>query len=226
MVILPGTGLALALVGPLLLLLSSRAFRVDALSIPFRLAFWLLALVVLALAAHAGGPWLGRIGAEPPGWIPLAGAVVAAIAILAIFPALQRLQKFLGGMGTAQTEFFNRIAALSVAHRVFLVVTAALVEEVLYRGYAIGIGRHLFGSVSVAVAISLTLFVVSHYRWGVSHLISVCWAGLVLSLLFVVTNNLFACILAHLAVDAFGLLLLPWVASRQRARQESLAREG
>ncbi|HEX7049483.1 MAG TPA: CPBP family intramembrane glutamic endopeptidase [Longimicrobiales bacterium] len=218
-------GLALALGGQILLQLSSKAFRFDSFSLPFRLSFWLLALAVLALAAYGGGPWLTRIGAEPLGWLSLIGAVVAAVATLAIFPSLQRLQKILGGKGTEQTESFKKIAGLSAAHRAFLVVTAAVVEEILYRGYGIGIGRHLFGNVSVAVGISLLLFVGSHFRWGISHLISVFWCGLVLSLLFVATNNLFACILAHFVIDAFGVLLLPWAMARKRAREAPLAHE-
>jgi membrane protease YdiL (CAAX protease family) len=214
MVFLLNAGLALALAGQAVLLLLARAFRLDPLSVRFRLAFWVLALFVLALAAYSGGPWLSRMGVSPLGWLPLVGSIAAAIAVVAIFPPLQRLQKVLGGSELEQTESFRKIAGLSVAHRTFIVVTAAVIEETLYRGYGIGIGQHLLGQTSVAAALSLLLFVGSHFRWGTGHLVSVFWGGLVLSGLFVATNNLLACILAHFLVDAFGLLLLPWAQSR------------
>lgn len=100
-----------------------------------------------------------------------------------------------------------------------MVVTAAVVEEVLYRGYAIGIGQHVWGSLAVAFVVSLFVFVVVHFSHGMIQLITVFWIALLMSLLFVLTNNLFACMLAHFVVDAVGVLLMPWVASRQRAQE-------
>ena len=47
-----------------------------------------------------------------------------------------------------------------------------------------------------------------------------------MSLLFIVTGNLFACILAHFVVDGLSMLFVPWVASRKRARAALPASEG
>lgn len=226
MAILLDIGLAFSLGGPLLLLLASKWLRFNSLSLPSRLFLWLLAFIVLALAAFSGSPWLRRVGAQPVGWIQLIGAVVATITILGAFPFLQRLQKAVGGTSEEQTETFQKIACLPVPYRVFLVVTAATVEEVLYRGYAIGIGQYVLDSLPAAFIISLLVFVATHFRWGISHLISVFWAALVLSLLFVFTNNLFACILAHFTVDAVGFLLLPSVMPHQRIREAPTIHEG
>lgn len=127
------------------------------------------------------------------------------------------MQKALGGVSVEQTELFSRLAKLSFGYRLFIVMTAAVVEEVLYRGYAIGVGRYVFGSLFIAILVSLAAFVAAHFRWGMSHLLSVFWPGLVLSLLFVSTNNLLVCILAHAAVDAVGLLVAPAAMRRKNA---------
>ena len=109
---------------------------------------------------------------------------------------------------------------------VVVAATAAVVEEVLYRGYAIGIGQYVWGSLAVAVAVSVLVFVVAHFSHGVMQLLTVLWIALLVSLLFVVTSNLFACMLAHFVIDAMGVLVMPWAAARQRARKAATAPEG
>lgn len=226
MAIVLDIGLAIALGGPLLLLLAAKKFLFESLSLPFRLSLWLIAFIALALTAYSGGPWLLHIGAQQLGWLDLLGAVVATIAIFVGAALLQLLLRSLGVTNAKAAESVQKIVGLSFPYRVFVVVTAAVVEEILYRGYAIGIGQHLFGSLTVAVVVSLIVFTVVHFRWGISHLVLVFWAALVMSLLFVLTNNLFACILAHFAVDAVGFLLQPAVMARQQAQKAAPAHEG
>ena len=211
-------GLALSLLGAPLLLLGFKALRIDSLSLISRVALWLLAGTVLAFATYGSGSWSQQIGIQAPTAIHLAAAVFAAFAMLAIWPIAQHLQKSYGGVRVEQTESFQKIARFSFGRRLFLVVTAAVVEEILYRSYAIGIGQTIWGSMMAAVVVSLGVFVAAHFQWGVSHLFFVFWAGLVLSLLFVFTNNIWACMLAHAIVDAVGLLLAPAAMARKRTR--------
>jgi membrane protease YdiL (CAAX protease family) len=226
MVVILDIGLAISLGGPLLLLLAAKKFRFESLSLPSRLSLWLLALVALVLAAYSAGPWLLLIGVQPFGWVALLGAVVATIAILFGGGLLQLLLRSLGVTNAKAAESAQNILRLSFQYRVFVVVTGAVVEEILYRGYAIGIGQHVFGSLTVAVVASLIVFTVVHFRWGISHLVVVSWAALVMSLLFVLTNNVFACILAHFVVDAVGFLLQPAITARQQAQKAATVHEG
>ncbi len=214
-------GLALSLLGVPLLLLAFKIFCVDSLSLLSRVALWLLAIAVLVLAAYSSGSWRQQIGVQTPTAFHLGVAFLAALAMLSIWPVAQRLQKALGGVSVEQTARFRMVAGFSVGYRVFIAITAAVVEEILYRGYAVGIGQYIFGSVSVAVVVSLGVFVIAHFRWGMSHLFSVFWTGLILSLLFVYTNDLLACILAHGVIDAVGLLLAPAVMARKLTREPS-----
>lgn len=59
-----------------------------------------------------------------------------------------------------------------LGHRSFVVMTAAVTEEVLYRGYAIGVGQHLLGSTWLACALSIAAFTLGHLRWGLAHLVA------------------------------------------------------
>lgn len=206
---------------------AAKKSRFDSLSIRGRLSFWLLALIALVLAMYGAGPsWLKGLGVQPFGWLDLLGAVVVVIASLVGAICFQLLQRKLGIRNTEGAKLQQKLYGLSAPHRFLVVVTAAVVEEVLYRGYAIGIGQHVWGSLVVASAVSLFVFVVVHFSHGVFQLITVCWIALLISLLFVITNNLLACILAHFVVDALGVLVMPWAASRQRARRVSLAEDG
>lgn len=215
------TGLALALLASPLLLLAFKALHLDTRALWVRLSLWGFAIVTLALAASSGGPWLAQIGVHALGWAQGLETLAAIVVVLAGMPLLQRLQKRLGGKATDQMKAFRKAAGQSLLQRLFLVVTAAVVEEVLYRGYAIGIGTVVFGNLWIAFVVSLAAFVAAHLRWDASQLVTAFWAGLVLALLFVVSGNLFACIIAHFVVDAVGFLLMPRLISSRTTPQSS-----
>jgi len=220
-------GLAVSLGGPLVLLLAARNSRFDSLSIAGRLSLWLFALIVFALAGYGAGPlWLTRMGVTPFGWSDLVGAVLVVVVSFVGAIGFQLLQRKLGIKNAEGAKLQQKVYGLSTPRRFFVVVTAAVVEEVLFRGYAIGIGQYVWGSLEVAFAVSLLVFVVVHFSHGVFQLATVAWIAFFMSLLFVLTNSLFACILAHFAIDAAGVLLMPWVASRQRSRRAALAQDG
>ena len=220
------TGLAIALGGPLLLVLASRRFIFDSLSLPSRLSLWLLAIAALMMAALGGGPWLPRLGVKAFGLFDLVSTLVAIIAMLVGAILLQLLLSRLGFKNAKGSELQQKVFAHSASYRFFIVVTAAVSEEVLYRGYAIGIGQEVWGSLAIAIAVSLFVFVAAHFTHGAKALASVFWISLIMSFLFVVTGNLFACILAHFAVDAFGVLYAPWITARHRARTALPVGEG
>jgi membrane protease YdiL (CAAX protease family) len=199
-------GLVISLAGILLFQISCDLLRIDSLRVAPRSAFWLLAISALTIAALEPGLWLRQMGVQIPTWPHAAAALLAILAKLVSTPALLRIQRACG-IAVQQSERFQRIRTLSISHQLYIVVTAAITEEILYRGYAIGIGRHLFGSLAMAIAASLGAFVISHFRWGASHLMPVFVSGLILSILFVSTTALSACILAHVGFILGGHVL-------------------
>lgn len=217
---MPVAGLAIALGGPLLLVLLVRWLALDAVSLGSRLILWSLAGIVLAIAARDGGPWLSDMGFTPFGWRDLLVTIVAIFAMLGGAVVLQLCVAKLGFDRASGSELQKKIYALPARYRVFMIFTAAVTEEVLYRGYAIGIGKDVIGSLPVAFAVSLVVFVAAHFTHGARALVTVFWISLVMSLLFVFTGNLFTCMLAHFVVDAFGVLLAPWMMARRRAQAQ------
>jgi membrane protease YdiL (CAAX protease family) len=213
------TGLVLALGGAPAILAIVRVGRLDPLGWRPRLGFWLLAGVVVALACGGAANGLDLLGWRPPSGTTLAFALVGALAAFLAWPLVQLGQRWLGGTAVHQTETFKKLVGVPLPYRIFLVLTAGVTEEILYRGYGIGVGSEILGSGRVAVALSLCCFVAAHFRWGAGHLVSVCWAGLVLSVLFVLSRDLVACIVAHTLIDTVGLIIAPWGLER-RARQE------
>ncbi|WP_329742889.1 CPBP family intramembrane glutamic endopeptidase [Dyella sp. A6] len=217
---MPVVGLAIALGGPLLLVLLVRCLALDAVSLASRLTLWALAGIVLAIAVHDGGSWPSMMGIGPFGWTDFLTTVVAIVVMLVGAIVLQLCVAKLGFNRASGSGLQKKIYALSARYRVFMIFTAAVTEEILYRGYAIGIGQSVFGSLSVAFAVSLIVFVAAHFTHGAKALVTIFWVSLVMSLLFVYTGNLITCMLAHFAVDAFGVLFAPWAMARQQARAE------
>lgn len=214
-------GLAVSLGGPLLYVLVGRKLAFESLSLPGRLLHWLVAAGVLAIAARGDGAWLVHIGARPPTGSDLLATLVAIVVMLAGGIACQVLLGKLGFKGGTQRELLKKLFRLSAPYRLLIVITAAVTEEVLFRGYAIGIGQQIWGSLDVALIVSLFVFVAAHYTQGAKAMVPIFWVTLVMSLLFVHTGNLFACIAAHFVLDALGLLVAPWIAARRRVRMAS-----
>jgi hypothetical protein len=136
-------GLAVSLLGAPILLTTARLFHVNPVGLPVRLALWALAGVVCGIAMLAGESWSDSLGLRVPSWQMLLGAATATFAVLLAWPFLQYIQRKARGNLVTDNVVFRKIVALPLAYRLFLVVTAAVTEEILYRGFAIGIGKIL-----------------------------------------------------------------------------------
>ena len=208
-------GVAIALLGWPLVLLAFRLLGRDTLSYVPRLCGWALAALCVVLAATNSPNGIASLGVRAISMQTLVLGVLTAVGALLSFAAIGAIQRAMG-LPNADIAMFTRVTALPVVHRLFLVITAGVNEEILYRGYAIGLGQNLFGNVWVAAAVSLLVFTLAHLNWRASHLISVAVAGGALSVLFVLSGDLVACILAHTLVDAVAVALMP-VYLRRRA---------
>jgi CAAX prenyl protease-like protein len=208
-------GLAVSLLGAPILLITVKLMDANSLALPVRLALWLLAGVVYAIAQLAGEPWSLLMGLRVPGWHTVLGAAAATTAVLLAWPLLQYVQRNAGGSLIMENTVFRKIVALPLAYRLFLVATAAVTEEILYRGFGVGIGKVVLGNTLEAATLSAVIFTVTHFRWGLSHMLSVLWTALALTSLFVVTDDLLACIMAHGALDTVGLVIAPAVMARR-----------
>jgi membrane protease YdiL (CAAX protease family) len=143
-------------------------------------------------------------GLRAPGWLDLLSAFGALVAALVLSALVSRLV-------TAPKFDLYQIASVPIAVRVCLVLTAAICEEFIFRGFAIEELGMLTGSRWVGALLSLVLFSLGHARlYGFSSALLIpASVGLVLTLLYMFRKSLPLCMLVHGGMDALFLLLIP-----------------
>jgi len=201
-------GIGISLLGWPLFLLACRVLGRDTLAFVPRLYGWVLAALCVVLAATASPSGIASLGVRSVSIETLVLGVVTAVGTLVLFAGIGFIQRAMG-LPNADIAMFARVTALAPLHKLFLVVTAGVTEEILYRGYAIGMGQVMFGGVAVAASVSLLVFTLAHLNWHASHLISVAVAGGAVTVLFVLSRDLGACILAHTLIDGVAVALMP-----------------
>jgi membrane protease YdiL (CAAX protease family) len=96
-----------------------------------------------------------------------------------------------------------RIMAAPFWYRFILILRAAVVEEILFRGYSIERLLELTDSPLLAAVISWLAFTIMHINiWGLVFLIYAGFHGVILTLLYVWRRNLCSNVIAHWIVDA------------------------
>lgn len=104
------------------------------------------------------------------------------------------------------------ITAMPVLAVVGLILSAAVFEEILYRGYPIERVAELTGRRWIAVALTAPVFVAPHLTFfGTQWLLYSGSGTLVIYVLYLSSRNLPACMLLHLAVNL--PILIPTIAS-------------
>jgi len=222
--ILPAlVGLGLALGGPpLVAVLGDKVFRA-----PGRLSTQVLgqaALVglgssVLLIVLGWEREHLSSLGLQPLCWQSLAwGSALAGFFIFIFSPLAMRLlaRVKLGGFEAG----LAKLTALPIWYRVFAVVVGGVIEETLYRGYAVPRLFSLTGSLWLAGLISVIAFGLAHApMWGWGPALTTFAAGAVATLFYVWRQDLAANIFAHIVTDLAGIVFVPWLA---RARRRGL----
>jgi len=168
--------------------------------------------VVVALCLIAFGLQRWRpsdLGIRRLGWrdilASLGGVVVASI--------LSGVASRLVHMPSSLSDI-SKVAAVPVALRLALVLTAAICEEFSCRGFGIEEMAHLIGNRWMAGLLSLIFFTLAHAGlYGMSAALVIPGSiGAVLTVLYLWRRNLLACMLMHAIIDGFFLVLIPGVA--------------
>lgn len=103
----------------------------------------------------------------------------------------------------------NLIASQSIPVLLLIALRAAVVEEVLYRGFAFERIYDLTKSKWLAALVPVVLFTLIHLSWGAGHLIFVFVAGGIFMLVYIWMRNLPMIMIAHFVTDVLALLVLP-----------------
>lgn len=180
-----------------------------------QLFLWLLLAGVLAIVLVWENRPLSSIGVRP-GWVRSVAlaAGLATFVVLVVSPAVMRIVAS-GGFGSVESGV-AQFASLPLWFKVLAVLTAGVVEETLFRGYALERLAALLGSLWTAAAITLVLFALVHWPvWGTGGVLVVLGTAGVFTLFYVWQRDLVANVVAHVAVDAVGLVVVPALQSRR-----------
>ncbi len=208
-------GVAVSLAGSPLLLASFKRLHFQPWALVPRITLWAAAIIVVIIAAARVGDRRAHLGIVWPTWGGVGWAIVAAAVMFGAPGISLYIRQRLGLHSQSQSARYQALFSLPFGHRCFIVITAAVTEEVLYRAYAVGIGQFLFGSLWVACAVSVVAFTLAHFKRGFAHLVPVFVSAVVFTLLFAFTRNLWLCILAHAIVDGAGFLAVPAAVHRR-----------
>ncbi len=203
-------GLALALGGPALLALTSdRLFTgwgAVAQSLFGQLVLWLLVCAVVAITLRWERQPLASLGIRPfRAASVLWGLAAAAALVYAVVPLASGVVAALGLAGFEAG--LSTVLAWPLWLRVLAVLTGGLAEELLYRGYAITRLEPLTRSGTLAAALSVLIFALAHGPlWGPGPVVSFLFSGGFLAAFFLWRRDLLANVVAHITVDALGLV--------------------
>ena len=171
--------------------------------------WWMFAAAVLLWLTFVERLPLRSIGFRWPTWKTFLFALVGPAAVLFVMVVHMGVIVRVFHLDTTAVLAQQRmILSQPYWFRVLLVLRAAVVEEILFRGYMIEKVRQLTGSAVLAVAVSVLTFTFAHYAgWGAVQLLPVFGAGTVLALLYVWRRDLPSNMLAHFLTDGAGFLL-------------------
>ena len=168
--------------------------------------YWAMAAIIAGYVVLIEHQPLSSVGLRRLGWKSVAFGFAGAAAMVAgsaliyfgIFPALG-LSPDEPGLSTLQvTPFWFRSV---------LIVRAAVLEELYFRGFMIERLTSITGIRSLAALVSLLAFTFAHLGfWGWPHLLIAGFAGAILTGLYLWRRDLTCNMIAHLVTDAVGLL--------------------
>jgi len=170
---------------------------------------WLLCAAVLGIVVCWEKKPLVSLWLQPFQWQSLVWAGVLIVgSIVLLFPVTELVRRNLGLPSYAAG--MEKALASPVWLRVFAVLTAGIVEETLFRGYAVTRLMQLSGSRLLAVSLSSVVFAALHLPvWCVGPCVAFFIGGLATTTFFVWRRDLLAMILAHVAIDLWGIVITP-----------------
>ncbi len=202
-------GLCIAFLGPVLLLLRVRRIgagperqRIRVMELCF---LWFLAIAIIGLVVFGERLPLSSIGFEPGLRSVAMGLLLAILFNRVVAPLAYWMIRKIGAPGFETG--LAQMGAMPWWFLLFAALTAGVVEETLYRGYAIERLAWLTGSYLLAGLISTTVHALLHLpMWGWGPVVTFFVSSGVLSIFYICTRDLTACILAHAITDAVGFL--------------------
>lgn len=166
------------------------------------LAVWILAAILIALIRYGERLPLKSIGLGVRPWRQSLryGSILTGLCGVTAWIVLS----FTGyGHGPGSAEF-NKIP---IWFEALVVIRSGIVEELFFRGYAIGRLEGLGCGRILSAALPLTIFAATHWTGGIENMILAFVVGAVLTLFYIWRRDLIANMIGHGLSDFLGLVL-------------------
>lgn len=169
--------------------------------------WWGIGAIAIAWVVAVEKLPLASIGLKPPTWRTFAWGIAGALAMIAtvmlsyavIFPAFGLKMNMAAVDAVTKVPIWLMLATM---------LRAGVVEEIIFRGYAIERLEALTGNKWLAATVSALAFIAIHVSgWGFAQLIVVTFGAILLSLLYLWRRDLLCNIIAHTLVDIIGFTL-------------------
>lgn len=207
-------GLVIALFGPFVITAYKKSAKTEVGSLTSKFSLWFLVIIIFLILFYGENETLHSIGFKKVTTRAFFIGFVGGIGSMAIMGLTFFIFKKTGFNNRENS--FEKIIKLSLNKRVFIVLTAAFVEEILFRGYAIERLSLLTHNIWIAGIISTTFFTIAHISgWSIRHLIPVFITGLFLSILYIIEKDIIACIIAHSIIDGVAFILMPYLMNKK-----------
>jgi membrane protease YdiL (CAAX protease family) len=169
---------------------------------------WLNLIALLFLVVGLEKQPLSSIGVRAFRWWTIPLGLGIAVAAVATFPLITKLNSALGMSSDQHLVTF--LTSLNFGVRLMIVLTAGIFEETLFRGYALERLASLTGSKWWAALITLVAFALTHIpAVGLAHLLPVFVVSVYVTALYLWRRDLILNITTHAVIDGIGLLLVP-----------------
>jgi CAAX protease family protein len=164
------------------------------------------ALTTVAVVRHRGGSWSDLGFRRPARWstVPLwvFGILVAFVAGQALAPRLLSLFIQLPEPDFSRYDAIVGNLPAAMAMALALPLTAAVPEEIIYRGFLIGRLEAFFGDTLaapvLAVAVQSLIFALIHFQWGIGGMLLAGVMGAIWGTAYLLCGrNLWIVIMAH-----------------------------
>ena len=178
-----------------------------------QLVLWVLLAVTVGIVMFWEKQPLASLGLRPLRWSsPAWGLGLAALTIYVVMPSLAWALRSTGIPGFEAG--MAKILVLPVWFRIVAVLTAGIVEDALFLGYAFTRLARITGSQWLAGIVAGAVFSLLHLpNWGAGPVLAYFVAvGLAMSF-FAWRRDLLANIVAHTVVDGMALVVVPAFAS-------------
>ncbi len=170
--------------------------------------WWTLGAAILVWLRFVEQQPIISVGIRRPTWKTFVFGLIAAIASTAVMGVY-----FAVIVPRFHLDISSSLAAQQlILHtpfwfRVLLVLRAAVVEELLYRGYLIEKILQISGQGRLALICSVGAFTIAHLSgWGAAHLIPVAIIGAIFALLYIWRRDLGSNWVGHFITDGLGFL--------------------